>query len=344
MSYCKGIIISLFCILLQGCNVADKIALKVGYEQKIQIERRIDNLNKQHQVDIQIASKNIENKYEGLLAQVKRNFQETSNWVYGASLASELKENKNRLDNILDLRIKTARSFGLPPTPEAMIEQARLLKEELDELKVSNADLEKRYDEKIKEAEKAQVALTKKDNELISAKQARLELEEKYRTELLNLNEQLATTQNKIISLEKQRADDRAAIHAAKLKASFTLGAIALLALAGAIYSPIAKDKCAIFAAIVGGAGVGIWYIEPWMIATSAGILIVVVVGLILYRLNREKIKASGSMWTLQKIRETNPEIHEKVSKIELKDWFDESLHKEVEADLRDMNATYSKN
>ena len=329
--------------LLSGCKTAEELALKMGYQKKTATELQINKLQEEFADVIKAKTVEIETKYENVLAQTNENFQNASNWLYGANLASDMKFDKNRLDLLLDYRLKTAAKYSLAPTIEAMAEQNKLLKEELDETKISNAQLAERYDAIQLEAEKSQVLLKEKDLQLEKAKQERTDLEKKYNDELLALQNKLIEESNRIIALEKQRADDRAAIQKAKMKASFALGGLALLALAGAIYSPIAKDKCAIFAGVVGAAAVGVWYIEAWMITLGLGIIVVGVIGYILYRLQREKTKAQGSMWTLQKIRETNPDIHENISKKELKDWFDESMHKEIEKDLQDMNATYVK-
>lgn len=337
------IFLSAIILFLSGCGLVDKAALKLGYENKTATEIKLTELQKEHVEVITEKTKEVEEKYSDLLNQTKSNYQQSSNWIYGASLASDLKFDKNRLDDVLDYRIKTAVSYSLAPTQEALVEQNRLLKEELDENKVSNEELATRYGQIQEEAVQAQNLLAERDAELIRAQQERLDLESQYMTQIGELKDQLILESNKIIDLEKARADDRKAIQAAKLKASFVLGGFAIAALAGAIYSPIGKDKCAIFSGILGAAAVGVWYIQPWMIGVGVCGALLLVVGIILYSWNREKIKARGSMWTIQKIRETNPEVHENVAKKELKDWFNESISKEIETDLQDMNATYTK-
>lgn len=307
---------------LAGCaGLTNRLALKAGYQEVSKVEQQITSLKETHQAEIAAKTVEVERRYDGLLAQVKKNFQESSNFIYGASLASDLKENKTRLDTILDYRIKTALSFGMPPTPEAMQLQLSTLREELDETKVSAAELAKRYNEKQEEAAKAQRDLVTKDNQLNAAKEERERLNDDYQVALLALGEELSKAQNSVISLEQERANNAESIRAAKMKMSMVLGALALASLAGAVWSPVWKDKFGLFAGLLGLCSLGIWYIQAWMLGVGAGVIVLGIIAWIARQYYHTDKDATNTYRAIQRVKDSNPDEYVKVLKPQLSEY-----------------------
>lgn len=164
------------------------------------------------------------------------------------------------------------------PTYEKMMEMNERLSKELDETKTSLADLQKSHDKAMNESQKL-VDTTKHEVEkLTQALQEKDTLEKQYKDKLSLLQDQLNEANNKIIAIEKEKADNKAARQAQIAKLSWGAGVLAALCLAGAIWSPVFKRQLGIMAASFGAAAVALPFIEPWMVLAGFGVVILGVV------------------------------------------------------------------
>lgn len=170
------------------------------------------------------------------------------------------------------------------PDYDTMLKINDRLKNELDETKTSLADLQKNHEAVMTQNQKL-VDNSKILSDKITSLQHEIEgLKSDYSTLVLAKQADLVKLSQEKVALEQQRADDAAAIHAAKMKFSLILGAIALAALAGSIWSPIWKDKCALMAGICGAAAVGIWYITPFIVGIFCAVSGVALVAWAFYK------------------------------------------------------------
>jgi F0F1-type ATP synthase membrane subunit b/b' len=189
-----------------GCST---IVDKAGYVKKEKVEKEIEQLKKEKIQALEEKEKQIVEAKDALLQKVRDNFQETSNYLYGAKIASDFKTDKFRIDNILDWNLKTAMGYAPPPTSKAILERMEEVKKELDEVKVSNEDLKKKYDIKAKEAEVAKLAELKKEEEVKKKEQEKIEQEKIYNIKLGEKQEDLNKTNDKLID-EERKAKEKA--------------------------------------------------------------------------------------------------------------------------------------
>lgn len=173
---------------------------------------------------------------------------------------------------------------NIMPDYEVMLKINDRLKKELDEKQTTLADLQKTHQAVLAENQKLNDA-TKAANDRIEAL-----VKERTAAEVI-FDKQLADKQGELVKLsaqradlEKQRADDAAAIHAMKMKLSMIAGGLALLCIAGIIYSPVGKGGLAVFGAVSGLASVGIWYLTGPVILGVVVVVAVIAAGWGLYK------------------------------------------------------------
>lgn len=306
---------------LSGCNYLDSITSKIGFEKKSNVEKQIAELKKERDIAVDKKAKEVSDTKDAHYAKMRENFQQTTNWTYGASLASNLKTNKNRLDNVLDYRLTTALSYSMGPTPEAIVEQNKLLKEELDESRVSNQQLAERYAQKEKEAKEsrdAELKLNKKVEELSKELQSE---KDRYALAIDAKEEDLSVLKDRLLVEKQRQLENAKSIQAIKIKASSIVGGLALLALAGAIWSPVFKKEFGIGAAILGLISVGIWFIEPWMVLLAFSICAIGLIAKIAIDHHREKDTSTDVYRAIQAFKSKAQGSYEAYLKPELEEW-----------------------
>jgi len=330
------IFITLF--FLSGCTLFDFVATKTGYDKKEKVELRIKDLKDEREEALRKQAIEINKAKDDYYKQLRENFQNTINWTYGATLASSLKTNKTRLDNILDYRLTTALSFGPAPTPEAIIYQNKLLREELDERKVTDEALAKRYEEKEKEAQAARVSEAAKSERVKALEEKIPEIERKYAKEIDDQYEALNKINGDLIALKTREAERMADENSLK---KYLIGILCVGAAGAAIGAYFMRSlTLAVVAIFIGGAAIAVPFIKPWMIITAIG-AVIIVAGFIAYKqLYEEKIISNGAIGTIQERRNEAEDDYQQNLKPKLKDWFKDApkLHKKVEDRLKELN------
>jgi len=167
---------------------------------------------------------------------------------------------------------------SLTPDYETMKAINDRLAKELDATKTSLADLQKTHQATVEQNQKVSDAAVAAAAVIAKLETERNQLNEQYRKQLDSLQAQLNELTQQKAALEKQRSDEAAARHAALAKLSWGAGIIAVLCIAGAIYSPVGKTELGWGAVVFGGAAVAIPFIEGWMILAAVGIAAAVLV------------------------------------------------------------------
>ncbi len=206
------------------------------------------------------------------------------------------------------------------PTYEAMQKMNERLQKELDETKTSMADLKRSHQQAMAENQ-ALAAATKAFEAKIAAIEARAtETEREFGAKLDKANGELVAVQSQLIAVEKARADDRAALQALKTKFSVILGIVALAAIAAAIYSPVLKQECGIFAAVCGLSSIGIWFLQPWHVAVAAGVGILGAGGWVMAKYRKEERVGDALALANQDVKEKDPQLWESTLKPAIED------------------------
>lgn len=311
---------------------------KIGYVEKEQAKQALIQANQEKQVAVENKEKEVSAAKDALINQIRSNFQNTSNFLYGAKLASDFKLNKDRIDDVLDYRLTTAMSYAPAPTSEAIQDQMKTLKEELDKVKVSNEDLRKRYDAKSEEARVARLAEQQKEEEVKKKEKEKLEEIEKFNKIIASKQEDLNKINDTLLSEQQQKlekAQDEAAL---KRTLIYILTGLAVLFAIGAYF--LRSIESVVGAAICIGLAMVVPLIKPWMLFTGFAVCMIGVAVPFLRKYWKEKKIADNAVGAIQEIRNESEQIYKEKIRPKLTEWFGDNkvLHGEVEKKLKDLN------
>jgi ABC-type multidrug transport system fused ATPase/permease subunit len=295
------------------------------YSKKTDVEKQISELQEKHKQEIDIKVKDVQGKLEKTIQSQDNQLQEGANKLYGANEAFKYYQTPQRLDIIINNRVTEAQAaIGKAPTYKAIQEENERLKKELDEKLTTLEELRNKHTQVVAENTKLSEETVKAKKEVELAKAEWLKTEQKYISDSALLNSKLKDANDKIIELEKKRADHEAAVERMKTKMMIWCGIGAVVALAGAIYSPVGKRGLAIIAGVLGGAAAAIPFIEPWMIGTA---IFVVLAGVLIAFLNKYRVAEKTTDNLVNHIEDVktqlktaNPELLSTV-KQSLKEW-----------------------
>jgi hypothetical protein len=297
-------VILLSTLLLAGC-VNPLTNLFVSKKAK---ESEIADLKKNYEKQIEIKTSQVSSAKDEVIASKDKQIVAGSNAFYAADLTFKTIKTPARTDIVTNNYVNEGWTALGKKTPDAetMIRINERLKNELDETKTSLNDLQNAHVAMITESQRLADNAIKFEIQLKAAEEETRKVKESYLKNIQQKQDELINLGDKIIFLEKERADNRAAIQATKEKLSMIAGAIALACLAGAIWSPVFKTQFATFGGVAAVASIGILYIQGWMILTFVG---VIGIGLVLYAAykhhNEEKL-SDALVLGLQDIKNTS--------------------------------------
>jgi hypothetical protein len=310
----KIFLITLSFLFLVGCE-------NTPYIKKTTLENKITEMVAARDLAVKEAVGEVVVKKDTEILVIKQNSQYASDWLYGTRLGLDMFEPKNRLWDITSSRLNSGIAYLPPPSREALVEQVKTLKEELDETKVSNEELNSRYN---KEKENAIAALKLQEEKSLEAaaavkKLAEVELE--WEKKLSGAKSELIDLQNVIQanSDEQKRQDEwrRAQI----MKMMYVTGALSLAALVGAIFVPVMKRELGLLAAILGGVTVALPFITPFYMAIVFGSVFVIVLGMIARKFFISNKSEKAVYRAIQEMKTANPEEYKKLLAPKLSNW-----------------------
>lgn len=173
------------------------------------------------------------------------------------------------------------------PTYETMQKINQRIRDDLDETKTSLTQLQAEHQAELGENAKLADAAKLAAERVVQLQQDLADLKSDHNATLAQLEHEKAALADLRAATEKQRSDETAATRAAKLKAIAWVGGFALLCIAGAVWSPVFKDKFAIFAAVLGLVAAGIWYLQLWHVIVGFSVVALGVIGRMVYLHNR---------------------------------------------------------
>lgn len=217
-------------------------------------------------------------------------------------------------------------SAQLPPaTPAAQAATFKALQVELDEAKVSTQVLIAQYEKELGQAKAVGEARAKE----LAALDTKVKEVEKEREKVLNgalkTEQELQAAKDKVqdkdLAAKTREAEEAKNVQAIKLKLSSILGVLALLSLAGAIWSPIMKEKFGIGAAALGLAAVAIWYIEGWMVAVAIGVALLLLIAWAAKNHYIESKAATNVYRAVQAVKDTAKDDYDRILRPKLTEW-----------------------
>lgn len=313
----------LICLLfLSGCqSFRDNLALKAGYTNKTKADGILEQTKKEYEGKLADKDKDIQIKQTDFVKGLQSNAQFSADRLYGASLGYLFNQNKDRNAKVVNDRVEEARTTLPPPTVAAMAKENEQIVKDLDEARTSLADLQKSHDAKIIEANQLTKDVADKAAALEKAKQDKIAIEADEKVKLDAAQTKVNQANDTIITGEKARANDAVAIQATKTKLSLGAGALAALCIAGAIWSPVMKDKFAIAAAILGVAAVGIWYLTPLVVLIIVGVSAAALTAWAVFNHNKESKAAIATYSALQEIKAKSSDVWDKNIAPVLESW-----------------------
>lgn len=296
--------------LLAGCSLINSAAYKAGYTRLDSAQKDLAALQAKSDAQIKTATDKVTAERDGVVAQMRSNFQDQSNWVYKIFTAEDLNITRNRRDDVIYLSAQTALKVGLQPTVESILAINDSLKKELDETQTSNVQLQAQYAQAQTDAVVKQKALTDKEASVTAAEKAKSDIVAKSKTDLDAAQAKVEKAQNAALATEKARADDAQAIQALKTKLSLWAGLFAAIALAGCIWSPVFKEGFGIFSALIGFAAVALWYINGTVVLITLGSAVIVLAAWLTYKHYVLDKSHTALVNTVNDIATTNPPVY----------------------------------
>lgn len=316
------LIFLIFPLLFSGC-ILDNTLDKAGYANKQKIEKEFNQLKKEYDQKLDEQTNRISSTKDSVIQGKDKQIGEAANSFYAADLVFDTIKDPDRKDIITNNYVNegwTALGNRMP-SYEKMQEINQRLKDELDETKTTLEDLRKNHNKALEENKTLADNTVKLEKDLQDEIRKKAELEREYQNQLLAKQTELNEANNRIIAYEKAKADDREAIKEAKTKGSTVLGLLAIACLAGAIFSPVFKEKLGILSGIFGFAAIAIWFIQPWHVAAVAGVLFLGVIGWALVNYNKERKAATSTYRALEEIKTKSKDTWEKDVKPHLDEW-----------------------
>lgn len=328
-------------------------ALQHDYVEKTKVEKQLVQLKADHDLALKKAIDDLRTSYDKLISSLNGQLQGAANPLYGAASAFKYYQSPSRLDVIINNRVTEAQAaLGVAPTYEAITKENERLVKELDETKTTMEELTKTHNDMVAANSKLNEETKMLVVKLEQQKKAIEDLNSKFAADLIKKQDEISLIKDKLLSSEKQRADEQASIERLKRNLMIVCGAVALLALAGAIYSPIGKRGLVIIAGICGGAAVAIPFITGTMILIAVSICMVIITVYFLYKHNLSEKTNTNLIGGISDIKDKVNDEAKSIIKTTLTDWngkyemnklgnvvtkVDNSVEKYITEKLRDL-------
>lgn len=297
---------------MSGCNtLRQKIADLVV--DKAAAQKQIDAIKKEYEDKNEAKVAEVSRAKDAVIASKDAQIKEASNGLYGADATFKTISSPLRTDLIINNFVNESWvAIGRQaPDYNTLIKINERVKKELDEKVTSLAELRSNHEKVVAENQKLSDQTKKAQEDLAKKEKEKQEIAEKYTKDLSSKQKELIDTQDKLIALQEQRKQDMENLNNIKTKFSVILGVLALVGLAGAIYSPVFKAQLAMFAGLCGILSYGIWLVQPWHIGVAASILAVALIAWVLYKHHKEERVADALVLATQDLKENAGEVWE---------------------------------
>lgn len=316
------LLLASFAVLVSGCQLGNYTVTKRDSIEKLITAARADTEAKMTALKEQELAA-LRDKISTHAARE----QSASDYLFKGSVAfGTLNPDKvSRPTLVMGQSIQQTAAQLPPATATAQAASLKALQTELDETRISTQVLIAQYEKelgiaKAEGAAKAQ-ALTVLDAKIKDVEKEKQKVLGNALTKEQELQKAKDVIRDKDLAKTQQELKDAESVKAIKVRLSSIVGAIALLCLAGAIWSPVFKEKFGIGAAVLGLAAIGIWYVEGWMVALAVGIVIAVIVAWAAKNHYIESKTATNVYRAVQSFKETASDEYDKLLKPKLAEW-----------------------
>ncbi len=269
-------------LLLAGCSYLGAVKHEIGKLSGAEAEKAKEIAALQADFDQKLATKDaeIKNARQDAAKTVDVQLAAAAGAFYAQDLLYQSIPSPIRRDIVMHMVGEegwAALNHRLP-TYETMLAINERLKNDLDETKTSLASLQAEHQAAMTASAKISDAAKVAAGKLADLEKVKTDMELDYKGQLAKKEGERATLADRRAALETERSDNIAATRAAKLKLIGVIGGLALLCIAGAVWSPVFKEKFGLMAAVLGLAAAGVWYLQPWHVGVAVGIAVVALV------------------------------------------------------------------
>ena len=339
------ILFSFFFVLMGGCS---SIASKYNYIKKDKVETQISELKKEYNIKLNDNQSKIEKTYNDIIDKQNKNSQEANVNVYGIINLSGIKDNKGRIDNLIEFKSRAAFKLLPPPTPEQLIAENDNIKKELDETRVSLSDLTEKYSKiEIENSKRAsEVAMANKDLEKL--KEDKIKIDKEFAAKEHDLQEVRNKLNKEELSNSAKREADLKSDKEMRAKIAYgaaAFGAILILLGLMILKSPLM--------AMLGGGSIAFSLFvatAPQWVLWGVPLILFVGGGVILFlKYRKEKMIGDGNIRAIQRFKEVAKDKYDEILKPILTNEHgkydkngvvipDESKAKEIDKRLMELN------
>lgn len=299
-------------LVLAGCASLKKKIADVVVD-KNQIEQQINEVKKDYENKLKKTEEEISIKKDSVIASQNLLIKKAGNSLYAADLTFRTIKNPVRTDLIINNFVNEGwQTLGRGiPDYSTLLEINERIKTELDEKATSLEQLQASHKKVLEQNKKLSEDNDAKLNDLQKAQDEKNQLTNKFNQALSEKQGELIATQQKLQELVDLRYEDAEAFRGMKIKFSMILGGLALLSIAGAVYSPAFKLQLAAFGAICGFLAYGIWLVQPWHVGVAAGVVTVGLVTWALIKYRKEEKVADALVLATQDIKDGASDVWE---------------------------------
>jgi hypothetical protein len=322
MKKIKIIGIAILMLLLAGCSNIQGLISKINSQSSAK-EKEIATLTADFNQKLKAKELELKTANDDFIRALRAQMSGAGNAFYGQEMLFRTILKPTRTDLLFhNYGDEGWTALGhLLPDYDTMMKINDRLKKELDETQTSLADLQKNHEAVLATNQKL-VDNSKVLSDKVASLQADItNLKTDYNTQLISKQADLIALGKKNVALEKKIADDATSTHDIFVKFSTWLGIVSLACLAGAIWSPIWKDKFTYLSIICGGVAVGIWFITPLIVGIVASIGVAILVAWSVYKFHISDKTNNALINWVQEFKAKNPAIFNDQMKADLQAW-----------------------
>lgn len=304
-------------LALTACSnlpIISQKELEASYLKKTEAEKQLQQVKENYQNELASNSVQLSTKKDMVINGQDTQLQAGANALYRLQQASSMPYTAGLLEFVNARSIEGFTAMGRSPSIKEIVEGGDRLKSYLaayqgnDQAAIDK--LKREHDELVKQngilVETTKLARQEVEN----VKKEREEIQQKFiadnakaQANLNVANDTVIKKEQALIAAEKEAKEKAESFERLKRQLMIWCGIGAVLALAGAVYSPVGKSGLAIISGVLGLVTVALPFVQPWMVWVLFGIVAVAIlaaIGLFLYRHNLAEVANTNMIHAIE--------------------------------------------
>ncbi len=310
----------LFVLLLGGCALGDyRVARQTSIDKEIATARAETTAHLALLNDQQLTL------LRQSIATHEAREQAASDYLTKAAITFMTLKTPSRPEMVMGQSVQQTAAQLPAASAAAQIKAMQDLKTELDETRISTEALRAQYDAQLTQARAEgaakEKALADTAASLKHVDEERVAVLTQAKDTEAKLSDARKVVDDAAIAAKTKEAEDAKSTQAIRTKLSAIVGGLALLCLAGAIWSPVWKEKFGAACALLALVAVGIWWVQPWHVALAVA---VGVLAIALWAVKNHYIESKAATATYQalaSVKDTAAADYDRLIKPALTEW-----------------------